>query len=422
MRRFRKPSQGRATASNPASLHDLDVERNDKLSHYPNNAVFLEALAEVQALGVRISTDAHAGAVGYAVIGGRSNARWWLLPFSSARVFSSSLAMVQPMLPATRRIKQVAALLSRAGILQPFVRQRLYISGAPSIAGGFEGQARNFAYFTGTNGPHRKVAVQIMDVSGRLLGYAKVSGNPHVKKFIEYERDMLRRVGDLALCTAHVPNVLLSGDENGVFSLVTDTLKTPETRPQTVVKESHVAFLQELRAKTSMPGEKAHYAQDLEERLSLAIARLAPPWPERLRYGIKRLRGMEAALMEPSLVHGDFTPWNSFEVGDKLYVFDWEHAIGRAPACYDLIHFLLADPGVKRKALVHRVDMIVSNLAGVYRLSPAASHAHLLYYLCSRSLFLVETAPGGPRDVVTGWQEEPQQAALMDMLLASPPE
>jgi hypothetical protein len=131
--------------------------------------VFRAALAEIESLDVQVSDRQIPGSTAYAIVGGRSNARWWLIPLKNRQVATSGLAMFQPILASAKLIKQTALALSRVGLQSMWASPALYLAGTPSIAQHFGNDARSFAYFTGTDSPHRKLAVQAMDVAGGHL-------------------------------------------------------------------------------------------------------------------------------------------------------------------------------------------------------------------------------------------------------------
>ena len=80
--------------------------------------------------------------------------------------------------------------------------------------------------------------------------------------------------------------------------------------------------------------------------------------------GIERVAGNGRALGPPVLSHGHFTPWNTFFVDGRLYVFDWEYAERSNPAGYDLIHFLLSLPQMKSRPVAERLGQVRSVLGG----------------------------------------------------------
>lgn len=399
-----------------------------------SHPVFRAALAEIESLDVRVSAEPIPGATPYAIVGGRSNARWWLIPLTNRQVAMSGLAMFQPILASAKLIKQTVLTLSRMGLQSMWARPALYLAGTPCLARHLGNDARSFAYFTGTDSPHRKLAVQVMDETGRLLGFAKVTRNPLVNPLLRHEANTLGFVNRLGLATAKVPKVLFAGEENGSGLLVTDTLKTSASATSTDLLPAHVAFLKELSDKTTSPhpdsidgprrvaevqcDEARSESRVLSDRFGRLESRLAAEWQKRLAKAIRRLEVDGLASDIPcSLAHGDFTPWNTFFVGDKLYVFDWEYANPRGTVVSDLIHFLLAAPRLQRCAPGERVAAITKRLQQDFGIaSQAAAVTHLLHYLASHTLGYVERQVHQPGPINT-WDGMPGCADLFAAIL-----
>ncbi len=80
-----------------------------------SHPVFREAITDIESLGVRVTTEPIAGSIPYAIVGGRSNARWWLLPLTNRKVTISGLALFQPILTSAKLMKHGVTTLSRLG-------------------------------------------------------------------------------------------------------------------------------------------------------------------------------------------------------------------------------------------------------------------------------------------------------------------
>lgn len=399
-----------------------------------SHPVFRAALAEIESLDVRVSDKPIPGATPYAIVGGRSNARWWLIPLTNRQVAMSGLAMFQPILASAKLIKQTVLTLSRMGLQSMWARPALYLAGTPSLARHFGNDARSFAYFTGTASPHRKLAVQAMDETGRLLGFAKVTRNPLVGPLLRHEADTLDLVNAFGLTTAKVPKVLFAGETQGSQVLATDTLKTPSSATSVDLLPAHVAFLNELANKAAHPAARGAAGEnsalegvvddfsseltDLRSRVRSLEPRLRSEWPARLTEAIDRLEaGGPQTGMRNSLAHGDFTPWNIFFVGGALYVFDWEYAEPRGTVVSDLIHFALASPRLQRCGAGDRIDMLQVQLQRVFGItSPASASTHLLRYLVGHSLRYAERSEHQPGPIDT-WDGMRQSAELIDAIL-----
>lgn len=384
--------------------------------------VFREAIADIESLGVRVSPRASAGAKAYAVVGGRSNARWWLVPLENGRTTSSGLALFQPLLASARVMKAAASTLSRLGLSGLWVRQRVFLSGESAIARHFpSAEALTFAYFTGTDSPHRKVAVQIMDRRGNLKGFAKLTRNPQVRKLLAHEAATLEQLQTLDLQVTYVPKVLFFGNHGDATLLVTDTKKTPRTRSTTRFSAAHQAFIQELAQKTaaSQPVLVGDIASDFRTRFNRITANLDHAWQERLDAAIRSLEAQADLRIPAGLSHGDFTQWNTFMTKGRLYVFDWEYAEQARPFSNDIIHFILNEPQMRSQPARNKIEAATAGLMQAWTgIQRQAAPALLVIYLITQTLRQVERLHFNTACTHT-WDGSVAAAALFEVSLSN---
>jgi len=385
-----------------------------------SHPVFRDAIADIESLGVRVSARAGPGATPYAVVGGRSNARWWLIPLESGRVAASGLALFQPLLPSARHMKAAASALSLLGLHRVWARNRVYITGEPALARHFpSGDRLAFAYFTGTDSPHRKVAVQIMDCGGNLRGFAKITRNPQVGTLLAHEAATLEHVHGLRLQTAYVPQVLFAGEHNGAALLVTDTLKSRRTPTTTQFSAAHRAFVQELAHKTaaSTPVTSGEIAGEFRARLNRIRPHLEGTWCRRLEDAISALEVQPTLQVPAGLSHGDFTPWNTFMANGRLYVFDWEYAEQARPPSNDIIHFVLNEPRTRSQAARAKIEGVMACLSQPWTdIQQEIAPTLLMIYLLTQSLRQIEPLPDNVKHTQT-WDGAEESALMFDNLL-----
>lgn len=301
---------------------------------------FGEFLDDMATLGV-VPVDSYG--CHYAVIAARSNPRWWLVPLDSRRAAAMSLEMLQPMTPIARMAKFAARTLARFGPLRVLGPGRIRLTGLleqSDLQFAFGGKAEYVACFTGTDGPHRKTALQIMDSEAMIIGYAKLSRASHVRPYLRNEATVLRQLSELRLSTTDVPALLRFRDDNAVTLLITNSLKSLASAAPLALRPAHLAFLNELRTKSERLG-----AESTLEWLRAETARVArsagTSWVSRLERVMAALQPFAGGI-PVCLSHGDFTPWNCFLQEGRLYVFDWEYAQQDWPVGFDLAHFYLA--------------------------------------------------------------------------------
>lgn len=352
----------------------------------------------------------------YGVIGARSNARWWLIPVSNRRIAVSGMALFQPILRSARLMKRAVSVASRVGLHRLWARQILHLAGDSTLGNLYGQPDLHFAFFTGTDSPHRKSAVQVMDRLGHIKGFVKVTLNPAIGALIEHEAGVLRTLSKLHLSTASTPAVVFDGVVNRATVLATDSLKTDRSITATTLRPGHLAFLAELAAKTTEP-QLGRTVITLRRGHAALALRLSQAWQSRFDRGLTLVDLGADQLMPCSLTHGDFTPWNTFFESDRLYVFDWEYAGSDFPGSNDLIHFLRSRPGFCVSPALAQLADLAKHLNLVYGFDQRQAQLHLIVYLMSHALRFAARVDDGHRPIVD-WDGATETAALFDAILA----
>ncbi len=353
----------------------------------------------------------------YAVIAARSNARWWLIPLGNSRAAAAGLEMLQPISLPAKIAKIMALIITKFGSQCLLGKGILRLSGLPNLGETFSGRMAYMSFFTGTDGPHRKTTMQFMDSGGVILGYCKMSRKSHIRPYLRNEADMLAHVAAIGLRSANIPSVLAYRDDAAITLLVTDSLKSNNYIVPRILGTDHIAFLVELKMHTEYVGSGrlldnlAAQRQDIEGRFS---AQVGPKWLARLVRVEKKLRPYVDKI-PLCLCHGDFTPWNTFIQGNRLYVFDWEYARVDWPVGFDFIHFSLATIPLAQQE--RELPGLLKKLVSTQLLSDekAAQIAMLLSLYC-HALFYICRLMVSQRSIIQ-WHEGPTRAALIDKLL-----
>jgi hypothetical protein len=330
----------------------------------------------------------------------------------------NGLAMFQPVIRSAKLFKCFAVVTGSVGLASLWTRKKVYISGTTQLGDVFGEKDLHYAFFTGTDSPHRKVAVQVIGRDGTIKGFAKVSCNSAVKPLLAHEADTLNHVNTLDLQTALIPKVLFNGEMGGAGVLITDTLKTCRAKTVTTLTDAHVAFLHELADKTTVPGTVVTdwVVTELRHQFEAIVDRLPVEWQGRLEKAIGCLERYEGEWGTKSFCHGDFTPWNTFFVDGRLYVFDWEYAKENLPV-HDLVHYTLSLPRAKRKS-INEIILQVRNVLREVKtsLSDISSDMLFLSYLCGNSLHYIKREPVFSSKLMT-WDGEIETAKLIDAIV-----
>lgn len=350
----------------------------------------------------------------YAVISARSNARWWVVPLDDARQTIAGLALFHPITASARLAKSAAIASASMGLGKLWMRERIILSGLPDFPCRFSEEVAACAYFTGTAGPHRKSTIQVMGRRGRIIGYAKISRNPFVRRYMQNEARFLRNIGELRLATADVPACMAFVDQDDYALLVTDSTKDASHQSPREMTGQHLSFLRELAARTRRGDANPVFSALCDAHAAIA-ASLSPEWSERLARGLAML-SRDSSSIPVCTAHGDFTPWNCFLQGAKLYVFDWEYADAGYPVGYDYAHFHLS--AFPQRMPAEMIELLVEGLASNFYAGDRdlAAQALLLSLLLHANFYQTRAIAGG--EDIADWEQADARAAVIERLLA----
>lgn len=352
----------------------------------------------------------------------------WLIPFKNKELFISSLALYQPSLKRVKILKKLTVLAAKSGLSNLAIRDRVYFHRNDDFIKKIFG--RNdlyYAIFTGTEGTHRKVTVQVMDGKGTILGYIKTSGNEDVDELLRNEAEILGDLSRLELKSGLFPKIIYRGEIKGTNVLILDTLKSVNSRSSSKLSDKHVDFLSELFQKTAriLKYKESGFAMGLQQRLrdlenkTLEIGKLKDTYEKALDF-VERNMGDEE--MPFGLCHRDFTPWNTFFHNGLLYVFDWEYAKRDYPPLLDIFHFIIQDGilvrHLKPEGLLKRIlknGKWLSTYSSLVGIKESLVMPLLICYLLDISLLYIEREKGEIGGIIKGTVET--WGGMMDLVI-----
>ncbi|MEN7549948.1 hypothetical protein AAG747_18630 [Rapidithrix thailandica] len=195
-----------------------------------------------------------------------------------------------------------------------------------------------WALFTGTPGPNQK-AVLVTEVGSKFT-FIKLSANGSARKLLQNEANVIEKLNKARLQTFNYPQVLFSN---------TDLLQLSDVSEKgirsTRFSNRHLQALAELNKASArvLPLKELTTWHQLKEDLK----KITKEKDERIPKGMLRkltkiVEGMdENIIVETSLSHGDFTPWNMYENQGKLQIYDWELSQENLPIGFDAFHFII---------------------------------------------------------------------------------
>ena len=155
---------------------------------------------------------------------------------------------------------------------------------------------------------------------------------------VRNEASILQRLWNFPALRPHIPRLLYAGDCSGTYVLFQGALQG--ARGPTTLDEIHRSFLQKLWDvhAVRMPGQSL--IEVVAAKWERVVPRLGAEW-ERLGEEVLRRasRDLEGKTMRCGVMHGDFAPWNTRVLEERLLLFDWESATWEAPTSWDTFYF-----------------------------------------------------------------------------------
>ncbi len=319
-----------------------------------------------------------------------------------------------------RRSRLTAAALAlglRAGAGGLLRRERLHVvrpagGTTPTLAGHLSavlGREIAIGLHLGPPRANRKPVVQVLDPTGLTFAYAKVAVDDLTEHLVRTETTALRRIATATPPGLEVADVLHDGQWQGRALLVQSALPVWAPRaaltPERVVAAA--AAIAGLDRADGVPLTGSPHWTALGERLD----RLPPgEAASRLR---RVLDGLATAggdvLVRTGGSHGDFTPWNTACLPDRMLVWDWERFRTDVPVGADLLHHGLqddvvrgADPAEAARVMVRQAATRLAPL-GVPRRAALATAVTYGADLAVRYLADGQQQAGARLGDVAGW-------------------
>lgn len=198
----------------------------------------------------------------------------------------------------------------------------------------------DFALFGGTPSVHQKTTIQLSK-GHQILGYCKITDQKDIALLFQKEAEVLKRLEEQSI--KGIPRCIYCGNfHENLYLFVQSTVKTQQSQVPHDWRMLHEDFLEELRCKTKqcVLFEESDYCKNLlkfKKQLDWLPQSINKSFIE---HTIDRVvRDRWGKLVEYSVCHADFTPWNMFVENGRLFVFDWEYAQLTYPPLLDKYHF-----------------------------------------------------------------------------------
>lgn len=190
----------------------------------------------------------------------------------------------------------------------------------------------NFAVFTGTAGPNRKLVLYARQQ------FVKIALSHTSAAILENEKAMLQ----LLKSTKHVEVPFAKQLTEGVLALSDLGERGERSADFSILHAKALAALQEQLPVQLMPFKEAVVFKNSLHKLQPGAGVKTQQIPHNL---IEKLADLGQSLADKNFTfawaHGDFTPWNCFVERKKINVYDFELAQHQLPFGYDAIHFVM---------------------------------------------------------------------------------
>jgi hypothetical protein len=285
----------------------------------------------------------------YIVVPGRRKPRV-LIPAADRKVAAAALSRYAR--PAARgaRLKRDAAVMAlRLGLDRLLLPHRVKVGGAEGIddhLAAVLGHEVHLSIHIGPARANRKPVLQILDGDANTVAFAKLGVNPLTRELVDAETAATKRLSEFCeLRLLRVPRLLHAGNWNGHNLMVTSALPAWEA-PADLGPARRTAAMRELAdacGTSRFPLGESDYAARLRTRLKALTDRGEPDADTLQTAGETLLDRYGSSSMTFGAWHGDWSPWNTRETEDLIYLWDLERFETGVPYGFDAVHYRLQD-------------------------------------------------------------------------------
>jgi thymidylate kinase len=188
----------------------------------------------------------------------------------------------------------------------------------------------NWVLFTGTIGPNRKAVLYANN------SFYKIAITPNASQLIRREYDVLEKINPV-ISSFEIPKATIISKD---IVQLNDVSKNGERIKK--ITSNHLAALLEfytVEKQTIKVGDWDLFNSLKNDFRSINDPRIPKNLTRKINTILDTIPDNE--LIELSLSHGDFTPWNMYQKKDKLAIYDWELAQFDRPKAFDYFHFII---------------------------------------------------------------------------------
>ncbi|MGI9598975.1 MAG: phosphotransferase family protein [Acidimicrobiales bacterium] len=179
---------------------------------------------------------------------------------------------------------------------------------------------------------NQKPVLQLLDPTGRCLGWAKVAWNDRTEALVANEAFWLRKQAPAPLSIpALLHDVEIAGRRVAISSGV-DVSRRPRRSPAALPPVDVFHAVAGLGSTDIVPVRQSEWWRSVERVLDHATER------ERTAM-VAAVDSCSPLRLRVGAWHGDLTPWNLMTTAGRVHLIDWEFAADGVPIGFDLCHF-----------------------------------------------------------------------------------
>ncbi|HOX85638.1 MAG TPA: hypothetical protein PKW76_03875 [bacterium] len=326
--------------------------------------------------------------------------RGYILP-TEPEAAVNSLSMYSPQKRKSKLAKSLLSIGLRTGIAQhllPKLELHDFHPLADVIEQEFGRTDLHYAISLGTPGPHRKPVIKAMTRDHKTLGFVKVAWNDNSRKSVINECEILTHFACDKIDFI-VPHILYNGEFKNQYISIQSSPKEGAFSSIKKLTEFHVnavICMSKLHHREKNLPDSLFWQQIMSRIKSIK----SPYMINVLHSSIHDIQDyFKSRPIIFHLSHGDFTPWNTVVLKNKLYIYDWEEATYERPAGYDLFHFLVSVLWlVENKSIEEINDFVIDELCNRIDYSKNTNiskqdtkYLFLIYQLDKLSFFLTHS-------------------------------
>jgi thymidylate kinase len=206
---------------------------------------------------------------------------------------------------------------------------------------------REWAMFTGTKGPNRKLVIVAYDLQN-ICSFTKIAYGTNATALIQNEKKATDKLTGYNLLNTTIPQLISHSENHIQISDVSNGKRSSK------LEHSHINSLIEIEQQTKNETVLSHtpffkVAMDNYREINTNLDQRVPNAMKRkLQWLISSID--EKSKIETVTAHGDFTPWNCFVAQNQLSLYDLEMVQEKMPLGYDAFHFIIQNGVLVKRA------------------------------------------------------------------------